>query len=164
MECGFEQCLLDPCALRRRVADDVVAMMIFHVDDVMITATEEVTKVIVGALNQMFPTKHLIGEVEWYMGSEYKIDRERGILEISHTQLIKSVLHRFEVSKISPIHATPSVDLRHASEEETVVDVPFREIVERLMWIANQTRPKIANTVRAVARLSHGKAAQKILQ
>ncbi|CAM9850875.1 unnamed protein product [Sphacelaria rigidula] len=39
-----------------------------------------------------------------------------------------------------------------------------------LMWIANQTRPDIANAVRAVARFSHEprlthyKAAQKILQ
>ena len=56
------------------------------------------------------------------------------------------------------------------SEEETVVDVPFREIVGSLMWIANQTRPDIANAVRAVARFSHDpkpihyKAAQKILE
>ena len=58
----------------------------------------------------------------------------------------------------------------HVSEEETVVDVPFREIVGSLMWIANQTRPDIANAVRAIARFSHDpkpihyKAAQKILK
>ena len=46
----------------------------------------------------------------------------------------------------------------------------FREIVGSLMWIANQTRPDIANAVRAVARFSHDpkpihyKAAQKILE
>ena len=28
----------------------------------------------------------------------------------------------------------------------------FRELVGRLMWLANQTRPDIANEVRAVAR------------
>ena len=51
-----------------------------------------------------------------------------------------------------------------------MVDVPFREIVGSLMWIANQTRPDIANAVRAIARFSHDpkpihyKAAQKILE
>ena len=58
------------------VAGDVVAMMVFHVDDIKIAATEKVTEVVVSALNQRFPTKHL-GEVEWYMGSEYKRDREK---------------------------------------------------------------------------------------
>ena len=56
------------------------------------------------------------------------------------------------------------------SEEETVVDVPFREIGGILMWIANQTRPDTANAVWAVARFSHDpkpvhyKAAQEILK
>ena len=36
-----------------------------------------------------------------------------------------------------------------------MVDVPFHEIVRSLMWIANQTRPDIANAVRAIAWLSH---------
>ena len=45
------------------VAGDVVATMVFHVDDIKIAATEEVTEVVVSALNQIFPTKHL-GEVE----------------------------------------------------------------------------------------------------
>ena len=91
-------------------------------------------------------------------------------MEISQTQFMQSVLNRFGVSKSRPIPATPSLDLRHVSEEETVVDVPFREIVGSLMWIANQTRPDIANAVRAVARFSHDpkpihyKAAQKILE
>ena len=63
--------------------------------------------------------------------SEYKRDREKGTLKISQTQFIRDVLNRFGVSKSSPIPATPSIDLRHKSEEKTVVDVPFREIVEK---------------------------------
>ena len=50
------------------------------------------------------------------------------------------------------------------------MDVPLRDIVGSLMWIANQTGPDIANAVRAIARFSHDpkpihcKAAQKILE
>ena len=101
------------------------------------------------------------------MGSEYKIDREKGSLEISHTQFIRSTLICFGVSTSSPIPATPSIDLRHESEEETVVNVPLREIVGGLMWIMNQTRSDMANAVRAIARFSHDPslfiAARKIL-
>ena len=51
------------------VAGDVVAMMVFHVDDIKIAATEKVTEVVVSALNQRFPTIHF-GEVEWYIITE----------------------------------------------------------------------------------------------
>ena len=54
-----------------------MATIVFHVDDIKIAATEEVTDVVVSALNQRFCTKHL-GEVEWYMGSEYRRHREKG--------------------------------------------------------------------------------------
>ena len=131
VDCGFEQCLVDPYAFRLIVSGDAAVMMAFHVASITIAATEEVTEV-VGARNQSVPTKHL-GEVEWYMGSKYERDREKGTLEISQTQFIRSVLNRFDVSKSSPIPGTPSLDLRHVSDEVTVVDVPFREIVGSLM-------------------------------
>ena len=56
------------------------------------------------------------------MGSEYKRDREKGTLKISKTQLIQSVLKRYGLSKSSTIHASPSIDVRHENDEETVLD------------------------------------------
>ena len=88
------------------------------------------------------------------MGSEYWRDREKGTLEISQTQFIRTVVNRFGIAKTSPI-PSPSLDLRHVSDEEPAVDANFREIVGSLMWIANQTRPNISNAVRAIARFSH---------
>ena len=41
------------------------------------------------------------------------------------------------------------------SDEDPAVDASYREMVGSLMWIAKQTRPDIANAVRAVARFSH---------
>ena len=53
--------------------DEVVAMLVVHVDDIKISATKENTHSVVADLNKRFPTTHL-GEVTWYMGSEYKRD------------------------------------------------------------------------------------------
>ena len=50
------------------------------------------------------------------------------------------------------------------------MDASYREMVESPMWIANQTKPGIANAVPAVARCSHDpkevhvKAARKIIE
>ena len=82
---------------------------------------------------------------------------------------IRSVLERFKICRTSSIPASPASNYRSVKEEEDAGDVPFREVVGSLMWIANQTRPDISNAVRAVARhshepkKSHWKAAQKIL-
>ena len=56
VKCGFEQCLVDPCVIRLMVAGDAIATMVFHVDDIKIAATEEVTEVVLSALKQRFPT------------------------------------------------------------------------------------------------------------
>ena len=44
------------------VNDEVVAMLVVHVDDIKITATKEITDSVVEDLNNRFPTKHF-GEV-----------------------------------------------------------------------------------------------------
>ena len=92
--CGFEQCLVDPCVFRLMVNDEVAAMLVVHVDDIKIAATKEITDSVVADLNKRFPRKRL-GEVTWYMGSEYKRDREKGTLEISRTPFIRNVVERF---------------------------------------------------------------------
>ena len=56
------------------------------------------------------------------MGSEYKRDREKGTLKISKTQLIRSVLKCYGLSKSSTIPASPSIDVRHENDEETMLD------------------------------------------
>lgn len=52
VESGFEQRFVDPHVLLLRDTSDVVAMMVFHVDDVKIEASEEVTEVVVSAVDQ----------------------------------------------------------------------------------------------------------------
>ena len=42
VECGFEQCWVDPCVFRLKLNDAVGAMLVVHVDDIKIAATEEV--------------------------------------------------------------------------------------------------------------------------
>lgn len=59
----------------------VATMVKIHVDGMKIAATKEVTDSVAADLNKRFPTKQL-GEVTWYVGSECRRDREKGVLEI----------------------------------------------------------------------------------
>lgn len=104
----------------------------------------------------------------WYMGSEYNVYDKQRTLEITHTQFVRNGVERFGITKSNPITSSPSLDLKHASNEAAAVDAGYREIVGSLMWITNETTPDIANAVPAVARFSHAptevrvKAARKI--
>ena len=102
--------MLDPCVFRVIVGGDVVAMMVVHADFNLV-ATKEVTEVIVSTSSQRFLTKH-VGEVEWLMVSDYKRDR-KGLLEISRTQVFRSVLNRVDVLKSSLSPVTPFLNHRH---------------------------------------------------
>ena len=93
--------MVDPCVFRLMVNDEVVAMLVVHVDDTKIAATKEITDSVVADLNKGLPTKHL-GEVTWYMGIEYKRDREKGTLEISQTQVYSKCCRTFRNHRNQP--------------------------------------------------------------
>ena len=165
---GFEQCLSDPCVLRFMMGDEVLGMVVIHVDDILFGGLKRIGEFVVQALGDSLPTKNL-GEVIFFLGCAFRRDREAGTIEISQESYIRSVLERFKICRTSSIPASPANDYRSLKEDEDAADVPFREVVGSLMCIANQTRPDISNAVRAVARhshepkKSHWKAAQKIL-
>ncbi|CAB1120503.1 unnamed protein product [Ectocarpus sp. CCAP 1310/34] len=165
---GFEQSLSDPCVLRFMMEDEVMGIIAIHVDDILYAETKGLAEVIVEALGDSLPTKNL-GEVIFFLGCAFSRDREAGTIEISQESCIRSVLERFNICRTSSIPASPANDSRSVMEDEEAGDVPFREVVGCLMWIANNTRPETSNALRTVARHSHEpkksdwKAAQKIL-
>ena len=133
-----------------------MGMVAIHVDDILYAGTKSLAKVVVEALliGDSLPTKNL-GEVKFFLGCAFIRDREAGTIEISQESHIRSDLERFTICRTSPIPASLANDNRSLMEGEGAGEVPFREVVGSLMWIANQTRPDISNAVRAVARHSH---------
>ena len=165
---GFEQSMSDPCVLRFIMGDEVVGMIAIHVDDILYGGTKSLAKVVVEALDDSLPTKNL-GEVKFFLGCEFIRHCKAGTIEISQESYIRSVLERFNICCTSSVPDSLANDNRSLKEDEGAGDVPFREVVGNLMWIASLTRPDVSIAVRAVARHSHDpkrshwKAAQKIL-
>ena len=105
-------------------------------------------------LRNRLPTK-VLGERTWCTGSRYRRDREKGILEGSQTEFIRDVVEHFGITKTTYIPGSPSLDIRHMSDEEPVVDASYREMVGNLTWTANQIKPDIANAVLAGVPVSY---------
>ena len=135
------------------VNDEVVAILVVHVDSIKIAATKE-SRIRLWQISPRDSLRNILA-------------RLRGRCVVSTRELIRWEPWRFrtlslfeilsnvsESQETSPIPASPSINLRHVGSEDPAVDVSYREMVGSLMWIANQT-PDTANAVRAVARFSH---------
>ena len=100
------------------IVDDILTgVVVMHVDDVLFVGGNSVSKIVVKALNDTLPTKHL-GELTWYMGIEFKRDRKAGTVEISQRSYVRSVLQRFNVSRTSPTPPRLSVCQPQGCERE----------------------------------------------
>ncbi|CAM9316399.1 unnamed protein product, partial [Sphacelaria rigidula] len=64
---GMVRCEADPCVFRMEDAGDVRVILVVHVDDILISDSEENVGKVGKILNKKFPTNNL-GEVTWYMG------------------------------------------------------------------------------------------------
>ena len=63
-----------------------------------------------------------------------------------------SLVRKFDVISTSDVPASPSVELMPRAAGESATTEPYHETVGSLMWLANTTRPDIADAIRSVAR------------
>ncbi|CAB1097046.1 unnamed protein product [Ectocarpus sp. CCAP 1310/34] len=165
---GFLQCLADACVFRLMEEGRVIMIIVVHVDDIFAVGQKERCDKFGRDLNEMVPVKNL-GELRWYSACFYERDVERGLLKISQQRFAEELAAEYGVEWGQSVPLPVSVKLTDFDVNEASADVPFRELVGSLMWLATQTRPDIANAVRAVARycaspkMVHWKAALGIL-
>ena len=152
---GLEQCQVDPCIFRLRDhKGKVEIMMAIHVDDMVVAGKKDDCDKLRKYLNEAFPLNDL-GNLNHYVGCTFERNRDSGDMTISQRGCIERLMVKFDIETSSPIPACPTVELRPRQEGEEESREAFREAVGGLMWLANMSRPDIANAVREVARYSH---------
>lgn len=105
---------MDPCVLRLIVGGEVITVMVIHVDDIQIASSQEVVEVVISVLSDEFPAtceNVIVFVVPWYMGSDFRRDERKIMLEISQTQLIHHSLDRCNATKTSSFPASSSWDI-----------------------------------------------------
>ncbi|CAB1116207.1 unnamed protein product [Ectocarpus sp. CCAP 1310/34] len=165
---GFEQCMADACVFRLIEDGCVVLILVVHVDDIFAVGERERCDKFGADLNKSVPVKNL-GELRWYSGCFYERNKETGRLTISQQTFTDELAAEYGVVGGRSVPMSSGVKLSDFDADEVATEFPFRELVGSLMWLATQTRPDIANAVRAVARycaspkLVHWNAAMDIL-
>lgn len=117
-----------------------------------------------------------LGPTSFLLGVHIERDRSKRLLSISQRQYIVDILERFELSNLSEV-STPlpeghklskSMAPKDAEEIAAMQDIPYRQLVGALMYLAVATCSDIAYAVGVLARfganpgLAHWKACKHL--
>ena len=125
-----------------------------HVDDIFAVRLKARCDQFCEDLNRLVLINNL-GELRWYAGCRFSKDWDTGTLTTSQQAFAENTAARFDISSGRNTPLSTGLKLEEFDKNEPVGDWPFRELVGCLMWLANQTRPDIANAVRVVARYAN---------
>ena len=101
--------------LRFMMGDEVIEMIVIHVDDVLYAGLKRLAEYLLQELGNL-PTKNL-GGVNFFLGCAFRRDREAGTIEISQKSYIRSVLEKFNICRTSSIPASPANNYRSVKED-----------------------------------------------
>ncbi|CAM9242190.1 unnamed protein product, partial [Sphacelaria rigidula] len=77
-----------------RKGGEVCAILVVHVDDILIGGETKRVERVCNILDNRFPTNNL-GEVQWYMGCAIERNRKRGTMYVNQTTFVDTMLKRF---------------------------------------------------------------------
>lgn len=161
----------DPCVYLMGHGEDV-SLIVVYVDDVLMMS-RNVGKIseFGNYLSKEFDVRDL-GDASHCLGIEFS--RKQGRIGMHQTGYIREVLARFGMTDSRPV-LTPmdvNVKLKKAEGEASAEDgnLPYRELVGALMYLAVATRPDIAFAVSALSQFCnsysriHWTAAKRVLR
>jgi hypothetical protein len=161
----------DPCVFKhidkRGKLDCVVAL---HVDDFSIAGTPKMracTKLMIAGVHQ--DTKKApwkvkdLGEIRYHLGVEYRWAADRRSFELNQQAYTDEILAEYNMTKCRETAYTPAPEKRlehpteiiSVEEEYYMKDKKLRSGIQKVAWLARQTRPELHFAVNQVQQHTH---------
>ena len=157
---GMEQSKAEPFVFRKVVDGEVTLIVSVDVDDLAVAVkNKETFDAFYAQMKEEFRVDDM-GDLSWYLGCAFERDRMDGVMKMTQTAFVDSLVVRFDIQYESQTPASVEIDLRPKRIHEKEGDWPYKQAVGGLLWISGMTRPNIASAVRAVARHAHNPAAR----
>lgn len=134
---GFTRSKHDFCLYH---GEEINVWLVIYVDDIILTGIESNVEKVIEGLKEEFQTKDF-GEPKSFLGME--IQRERNYLKITQKRQINKMLEKFGMRDCKGTK-TPLIKGYQHDDNEMVIDVPYRQIIGSLMFVATVSRPDIA--------------------
>ncbi|CAM9865370.1 unnamed protein product [Sphacelaria rigidula] len=137
--------------------EELRVLIVVHVDDMFVVGDEVVCNKLAAHLNCHFPTKNF-GELVLYAGYEHRHDLEKSTLKLSQTAYIQYILDGFSITRTAETSAHVSLYFKVDGRKD--FRGRYREAVGSLIWLSSNTRPDIADAVRASSRHNENPTAE----
>ena len=167
---GFQQSIHDQC-LFSRTKNGHTTYLATWVDDVIVVSNDPNVDELLTSLKKQNFDIQTFENLDWYLGLNIQHDRENGILRISQSAYIDTLLEKFNMTKCNTCDTPMVVDPPTKTDcPEFPMDKPYRQLLGALAHIARFSRPDILFAVFYLARYqqnpgeAHWKALKRILR
>ena len=175
---NFRKLQSEPC-LYLHHQDNDICIISLYVDDLVIAAsTIGVINHVKTKLQEHYLMKDL-GVIDEILGCKVCVDRDLDCITIHQTQYMKEIIQKFLPTDDTITHSVPADPSGHlvnsqcatsTEDHEFMRDIPYRQAVGSLLWLALCTRPDISYAVGQVAKFNanpgpdHWKAVLRIFR
>lgn len=143
----------DYCLYVRKEIDSIL-LLVLYVDDVLLAASDEsIMDDVISKLGKEFKMKDL-GQPKRFMGLDIDIESDR--ITINQKRFVNKILEKFEMQDSKPVKTPIEVNLNLIKGGEGNTDIPYRELVGSLTYLANATRPDICFATSYLSRFQEG--------
>ena len=157
---GLKRCDYDPCVYFCRKYDEII-IVTAHVDDLLIFGSnQQLIDSMKKRLSSTFRMKEL-GKVSQYLG--IRVTQTENSISLDQSHYINEILERFGMVDAKPMPTPMNVsekltnDLspKDDNEKAEMAQIPYREAVGCLNYIAQSTRPDIVFAVNQLSRFNN---------
>ncbi|KAJ8736960.1 hypothetical protein PYW07_000231 [Mythimna separata] len=139
---GFQRSEYDYCMYYKNDC-----WMLIYVDDILIIGNGDN---IIKELKQRFNAKNL-GEMKRFLGME--IQRREDTIIVKQTNMIEKIIQKFNMSDCKGMKTPMEINYNlQISENEEVLDVPYRELIGSLIYLTVTSRPDLTFAVSYLSR------------
>lgn len=174
---GLQQSETEPCVFIGQIHSDIV-IIIVYVDDLLVASRNlNVLNTIKSKLCKKFKMKDL-GQVSNILGMHVEHQGATGRINISQEAYVKRVIERFGMTHANAVSTPMEAGVKLLREDEAssqeekdeMKQVPYRELIGSLNYLANTTRPDLAFVTNVLSRFCanlgsiHWRAAKHVLR
>ena len=165
---NFRVCESDKSLYMGMIDNSKVFIVLFVDDGLIMSASADAVKSVLKLLNQKFEIT--VSDPYTFVCVEIVRDRAEKKIFLHQTSYAKNIVNRFDMSEANKVCVPMENKTQLMNASVCDFNVPYREIIGSLMFLASVTRPDLSYSVNYLSRFlsaydqTHWNAAKKILR